>query len=71
MRDDPIVNEVRRVRETHAERFNYDLQAIYLDLKNQERMSGKEFLSYAPRRLSPLEHGKAPGDVQPPPVQPA
>jgi hypothetical protein len=46
---DPIVDEVRQAREAYAARFNYDLQAIYLDLKEQERRSGRKFISYARR----------------------
>lgn len=37
---DPIVEEVRRVRDAYAARFNYDLRAIYRDLKEQEKRSG-------------------------------
>ena len=48
MWEDPIVNEVRKVRQAHAARFNYDLQAIYADLKEQERNSGRVFVSYPP-----------------------
>lgn len=44
---DPIVDEVRRAREVYAARFNYDLQAIYRDLKEQEKRSGRKFVSYA------------------------
>jgi hypothetical protein len=40
MQDDPIVEEVRRVREAYAAKFNYDLEAIFQDLKRQERESG-------------------------------
>ena len=47
---DPIVEEVRKVREAHAAQFNYDLWAIYRDLKEQERKSGRAFVSYPPRR---------------------
>ncbi|MFY9826122.1 MAG: hypothetical protein WAM82_32450 [Thermoanaerobaculia bacterium] len=36
MSDDPIVQEVRRIREEHAARFGYDLQAIFADLKRTE-----------------------------------
>ena len=39
MKDDPIVEEVRQYREEHAAQFNYDLQAIYQDLKEQEHRS--------------------------------
>ena len=51
MWEDPIVEEVRKVREAHAARFNYDLWAIYRDLKEQERKSGRAFVSYPPRRV--------------------
>ena len=51
MNRDPIVQEVREVREAHAARFDYDLVAIYSDLKRQEKESGRKFVSYPPRRL--------------------
>ena len=44
---DPIVDEVRRVLDANAARFNYDLRAIYRDLKEQEKRSGRQFVSYA------------------------
>lgn len=44
---DPIVDEVRRVRDEYAARFNYDLRAIYRDLKEQEKRSGRKLVSYA------------------------
>ena len=37
MAKDPIVEEVRRIRRRYAERFNFDLDAIYSDLKERER----------------------------------
>jgi len=55
MWEDPIVNEVRKVREEHATRFNYDLQAIYRDLKEQEKNSGRTFVSYPSRSCKPLK----------------
>jgi hypothetical protein len=39
--EDPIVEEVRKVRDAYAKRFNYDLDAIYRDLKAKERQSGR------------------------------
>lgn len=48
---DPIVDEVRRVRDAHAAMFAYDLDAIFLDIKEQEQKSGLKFVSYPPRRL--------------------
>ena len=34
---DQIVEEVRANREAHAQKFNYNLQAIYEDLKKSEK----------------------------------
>lgn len=52
MRDDPIVEEVRKAREAYAAKFNYDLDAIVEDLRRQQRESGRTFVSYPPRRPS-------------------
>lgn len=51
--NDPIVEEVRRVREAHAARFNYDLDAIFQDIKEQEKKSGHKFVAGASRRAEP------------------
>jgi hypothetical protein len=45
--NDPIVDEVRRVRGEHAARFNYDLWAIFRDIKEQQKRSGLTFVSFA------------------------
>jgi hypothetical protein len=55
---DPIVEEVRRVRDAHAARFGYDSEAIYKDLKEQERLSGREFVRFPPKRCQPVGQGK-------------
>ena len=59
MWEDPIVAEVRRVRDAHAAQFNYDLETIYRDLKRQEKESGRTFVSYPPRRVKPVEKARA------------
>jgi hypothetical protein len=46
--NDPIVDEVRRVRDEHAARFNYDLDAIFRDIKEQEKKSGRKFVNLIP-----------------------
>jgi hypothetical protein len=51
--NDPIVDEVRRVRDAHAARFNYDLDTIFRDIKEQEKKSGRKFVSFAPPRDEP------------------
>ena len=34
---DPIIEETRRMKDEYASKFNYDLQAIYQDLKELEK----------------------------------
>ena len=38
MNDDPIVEEVRRVRDKLARQFNYDIHAIFADLRTRKRV---------------------------------
>jgi hypothetical protein len=45
--NDPIVDEVRRIRGEHAARFNYDLWAIFRDIKEQQERSGLNFVSFS------------------------
>jgi hypothetical protein len=42
--NDPIVDEVRGVRDAHAARFNYDLDAIFQDIKEREQKNGLKFV---------------------------
>ena len=41
MWEDPIVEEIRKIRQEHAARFDYDLAAICRDLKEQEEQGGR------------------------------
>jgi hypothetical protein len=47
---DSVVEEVRRIREAYAKQFGYDLQAMYRDLKEKERRSGRRIVSFPPRK---------------------
>ncbi len=40
---DPIVEEVRKARRKHTQRFNFDLHAICADLKKKEKEYGKKY----------------------------
>ena len=51
--NDPIVDEVRRVRDAHAARFNYDLDAIFQDIKEGEKKSGLKFVQGVARQPVP------------------
>ena len=52
---DPIVAQVRQAREEHARRFGFDLQAIYAELKEQEKRNQRSKVSFSPKRISPTE----------------
>jgi hypothetical protein len=53
--NDPIVDEVRRVRDAHAARFNYDLDAIFQDIKEREKKSGLKFVQGVARQPMPSQ----------------
>ena len=55
MQPDPIVEEVRAAREAYGRRFGFDLRAILRDLQEQERTSGRELVSFPPRRPEPAQ----------------
>jgi DUF438 domain-containing protein len=50
MIEDPIVNEVRKARDAHAKRFNYNLQEIYNDIKKAEKKHPKRLVTLPPKR---------------------
>jgi hypothetical protein len=50
MSEDPIVAEVRRIREEHAAKYDYDLEKIFASLKDREKQSKRKLVSYPPRQ---------------------
>jgi hypothetical protein len=64
MSRDPIVDEVRAIRDAYAKQFGYDVRAMCRDLKDQERTAGRKTVSLPPKRLRDApqppvsEHGK-------------
>lgn len=50
---DPIVDEVRRVRQEYAAQFDYDIRRIAEDLRRQEEESGRQYLRQRTESLSP------------------
>jgi hypothetical protein len=51
MTEDPIVAEIRKIRNAHAAKFNNDLAAICADFRRQEKESGGHYVSYPPRLI--------------------
>jgi hypothetical protein len=42
---DEIVEEIHQIREAYAKSFNYDLDAIFEDLRKKETDSGRKVVS--------------------------
>jgi len=57
--NDPIVEEVRKVRDAHARKFNYDLQAIANDLKKQQKASKRDFVTLSRKKPVVMPKTKA------------
>ncbi|NJN45930.1 MAG: hypothetical protein HC808_04980 [Candidatus Competibacteraceae bacterium] len=51
MIDDPIVEEIRRYRQQHAEQFGHDLKRIVEDLRKKELLSPHTRLDPGPKRI--------------------
>jgi hypothetical protein len=49
MQVDPIVDEVRGIRQEYARQFNYDLHAISADLQKREHQHAKRLVSFPPK----------------------
>jgi hypothetical protein len=42
MLQNEILDEIHKIREEHAESFNYDLEAMFADWQKRETESGRE-----------------------------
>jgi hypothetical protein len=51
MSEDDLLREVRAARDEYCREFEYDLGAIVRDLREQERVSGRQVVRLAPGRL--------------------
>ncbi len=50
---DPLITEVRAVREEHAARFGYDVKAIFKYIRARQEASGRKYVRYSARRIYP------------------
>ncbi len=64
---DPIVEEVRRIREEHAALFNYDIDAIFADFQRLQAASGQPRVSPPGRR--PIKLPPPPSDLHTTPLK--
>ena len=53
MRDDPVVAEVRAIRDKLAAECGYDVEEILRRIRRRQAESGLEYVSPPPRRAAP------------------
>lgn len=63
--NDPIVDEVRRVRDALAARFDYDLDAIFQVIKKRGKESGLVFVGGVARQPAPIKAVQQTGAAPP------
>jgi hypothetical protein len=56
---DEIVEETRKTRHEYASEFDYDLEAIYEDLKQKEAETKHKVVSLMPREPERIPRAKA------------
>ena len=49
---DPVISEVRAVRDAHAARFDYDVAAIFRDIRAMQEKSGMSYVRHPGRPAS-------------------
>ena len=52
-RTDPIIPEIRAFRDEYAARFDYDVAAMFRDLRARQENSGRVYVSLPARRIEP------------------
>ena len=50
---DPIVEEIHQIRLAHAEKCNFDLRAIFNDLKEHEKKNRQKVVTLPIKRRQP------------------
>jgi hypothetical protein len=51
MWQDPIVEEIRKIREEFAKKHNFDLRKMFKTLKEMEAKNNRPTVSFPPRRI--------------------
>ena len=50
MLNDEIVEEIHRVREEYAAKFDHDINRMYEDIRKRQEESGRKFVSFPPKK---------------------
>jgi hypothetical protein len=67
MQDDPVVADIRRIREEIAARFNYDIDAIGKYARERDAADNRNVIRLPPRRPDeyPAKPQESPGATSP------
>ncbi len=55
MSRDPIIDEVRAVRDAIAREFNYDIEHLAESLRREQQQSDRKVVRLSPRKLPPVK----------------
>ena len=55
MQNDPVVDEIRRIRHAYAKRFGFDLRAMVADLRRKEQQHPDRLVSFNPKPVRRLK----------------
>jgi hypothetical protein len=55
MKLDPVLAEIRAIREAHSQKFGGDVKALLADLRERQKASGRPTVSRPPKRI-PAAH---------------
>jgi hypothetical protein len=59
MQPDPVVAEIRDIRERRAARFGFDIRSIVEDVQKRDALGDREIVHLAPRRpVEPIRSGE-------------
>jgi hypothetical protein len=56
---DPIIEEIHKIRQAHAAKFNYDIRAIVKDYQDKQKRSGRTVVSFIDKNSSCQDKRKA------------
>ena len=56
---DPIIAELRAIREAYAARFDYDVEAMFRDIRARQEASGRDYVRLPARRPTSTAQAQA------------
>ena len=56
---DPIVTEIRAIRDEFAAQCGYDIKKMFQQLRERQADSGRKYVRYPARRVAPTEDERA------------